>query len=674
MPVAIILRYTRGTWSVEELERREKARASMRKRCVVYGWLGAALLAAGAAGAQQPTVAAAKHPFAAKDWSALRSGEATAVSPDGTILYRVTFGADKGPTHTEWWTVGADGSHAAKLDLQDDFSPIGFTLDGHSLYGAWKVKDQRQLAVFPLADHKAAAVPATVVLVPRGINSAVASPDGKHFAIVADPRSPDPLQDVRHVQEAGESSLYIVNVDGTGGGWWCSNLKSVDGGNIAWNTDGSSLAMLSPLPHIGHHEVATAIDICSAKGAQHVTDIPDSVSGIAWADGEKQLAFLSTKSEVLTPEHVWTVPAAGGTATDRTPQLQGTTVELEGDTQGRVWVAVAHGVQNDLEEFRDGALAPVYRWNEGNIEGVPARSLYPHTSTQIAMNVEDPSHAANVAVPDGDHLRKITTEGDAELAAIDLGPVRAVHWKSKAGIALEGIATFPAGYVEGKKYPFLVLPHGGPEANDQLGFDALARIVAGQEYVVLQPEYRGSTGYGAEFLAAIYQHFGDRAFQDVDSATDYAIAQGWADPHRLAIFGWSAGGFMTSWTVTQTKRYRAAIEGAGITDWAPFLFTSDLPQVDYDARWPEDDPPAFRKFSAVAFANQVTTPLLILHGEADQRVPTFQGTEFFQLLADRHKTVRMVTYPGSPHFPVLWEQRVNVMQELTDWLRKYNGE
>ena len=102
-------------------------------------------------------------------------------------------------------------------------------------------------------------------------------------------------------------------------------------------------------------------------------------------------------------------------------------------------------------------------------------------------------------------------------------------------------------------------------------------------YVVLQPEYRGSTGYGADFLAAIYQHFGDRAYQDVDSATDYAIAQGWADPNRLAIFGWSAGGFMTSWTVTQTHRYKAAIEGAGITDWEPFLWTSDIQQIDYDA-------------------------------------------------------------------------------------------
>jgi len=218
-----------------------------------------------------------------------------------------------------------------------------------------------------------------------------------------------------------------------------------------------------------------------------------------------------------------------------------------------------------------------------------------------------------------------------------------------------------------------VLPHGGPESNDELRMDAFSRAIAGLGYVVIQPQYRGSTGYGAEFLAAIYQHFGDRAFRDVDSATDYAIAQGWADPNRLAIFGWSAGGFMTSWTVTQTSRYKAAIEGAGITDWEPFLWTSDVDQFDYDARWTDEDPDAFRKFSAVAYAKNVTTPLLILHGEADQRVPTFQGIEYFQILAARGKIVRLVTYPGSPHFPVLWEQRLNVFEELAGWLMKYNA-
>jgi dienelactone hydrolase len=629
--------------------------------------------------ASAQTSAAAKHAFTPHDWASLHSAGVTAVSPDGTILYVVTFGGERGTTHQEWWTIAHDGSHATKLDLPEGFSPMGFTRDGHGLYGAWKVNGERQLAMFAVHEGKAATVPATVVLLPRGIDAALPNPQGTAFAIVADPRTPDPLNDVRHVQGPDESSIYMVKSDGTGGQWWCPSLKGVSGGvtgggsgAIAWSADGQSLAVLSALPVIGHHDVSSSIDVCSASGARHVTDIPNSATGIAWADGGSNIAVISTKSEVLTPEHVYTVAASGGSATDRTANLEGTAAALAGDVSGHVWVLVAHGVRAEVDEFRDGKLTPQYTWADGVVSSLPVRSPYLGTSDQVAVTVGDPAHARNVAVPDGDHLRKITSEGDAQLASVKLGDVRVVHWKSQEGIALEGIATFPAEYAAGQKYKFLVLPHGGPEANDELVFDSLSRMVAGLDYVVLQPEYRGSTGYGADFLTAIYQHFGDRAYHDVDSATDYAVAQGWADPNRLAIFGWSAGGFMTSWSVTQTHRYKAAVEGAGITDWEPFLWTSDVQQIDYDQRWTDEDPGAFRQFSAVYFAKNVTTPLLILHGEADHRVPTFQGTEYFQMLAARGKTVRMVTYPGSPHFPFLWEQRINVMQELSEWLAKYN--
>jgi dipeptidyl aminopeptidase/acylaminoacyl peptidase len=648
----------------------------MRRNWVVFVSLAAALTTG--AFAQSSDKSTTRHPFTAKDWAALRSAGATAVAPNGTILYVVTFGGEKGPTHREWWTIQPDGSHAAKLDLPEGFKPMGYTRDGNGLYGAWEVNHLAQFAIFPLKDNKAAPVPAVTVMLPRGIDSALPSPRGDRFAIVADPRPPDPLADVRHVHEPGESSIYVVHADGTGGGWWCSNLKYVSAsvlgggeGALAWSADGQSVAALSDLPRIGHHNVATDIDVCSESGARHVATVPNTVSNIAWADSGSKIAFLSTKSAVLTPEHVYTVPASGGEATDATPNLDGTAMQLSGDARGDVWVNVDHGVRTEADRFQDGALKVAYEWPDG-VVGLPVSSPYPDGADQLAFGVADPKHSRNVVVPDGGHLRRITQEGDAELASIDLGTVRDVHWKSKEGIALEGIATFPPGYVEGKKYPFLVLPHGGPEGNDELALDPLSLVIAGFGYVVLQPEYRGSTGYGSDFTAAIYQHFGDRAYQDVDSATDYAIAQGWADPNRLAIFGWSAGGFMTSWTVTQTGRYKAAIEGAGITDWSPFLWTSDIQQIDYDARWTDEDPDAFRKFSAVAFAKNVTTPLLILHGESDQRVPTFQGIEFFQVLAARGKTVRLVTYPGSPHFPTLWEQRVNVFHEIEGWLAKYN--
>jgi dipeptidyl aminopeptidase/acylaminoacyl peptidase len=642
----------------------------------VYLWTSVAFAATPAVAQTKP----AHGPFTPKDWAGLHSARSAAMSENGTILYSASYGAEKGPTHTEWWTIGADGNGAKKLEMPEGFHPMGFTRDGASLYGGWKVNEHQQFAVFALKDGKIADAPTTVVVLPRGIGSASPSPDGKRYAMTADPREPDPKDAMRHVQEPEETSLYVVNADGTGGAWWCSDLKSISGtitvgggaSAAAWSADSSSLAVLSQVPRIGHHEAGSTIDVCDASGARRVTSIANSVNGIAWASGGKDLAFLSTKSLVLTPEHVWTVPAAGGTAADRTPDLKATAVQLAEDAKGRIWVSVNRGVRSEVDEFRDGALKTAYQWPDGIVRGTPVESEYAGAGEQMAFTVSDPTRMGNVAVPDGDHLRRITHEGDDQLAAIELGPVQVVQWKSKGGIALEGIATFPAGYEKGKKYPFLVLPHGGPEANDELVFDAFSRTVAGLGYVVLQPQYRGSTGYGSEFLAAIYQHFGDRAYEDVDSATDYAIEQGWADPERLAIFGWSAGGFMTSWTVTQTRRYKAAIEGAGITDWGPFLWTSDIAQVDYDARWTDEDPEAFSKFSAVYFAKNVTTPLLILHGEADQRVPTFQGTEYFQLLAARGKTVRMVTYPGSPHFPVVWEQRLNVMQELADWLAKYN--
>jgi acetyl esterase/lipase len=621
-----------------------------------------------------------KHPFNVDDWAAMHSAIAVAVAPDGkTILYNVRFGGAKGPTVNEWHTITTNGVDSKKLDLPADFTPFGFTADGLALYGSYKINNLTQFAVFALKSATTKSTPQTTVFLPRGIRDAVPSPDGSRYAILADPRPPDDLAETRTVIEPDQTSIYVVKSDGTGGQWWCSDLKDISagimaGGNpsIAWSPGNGSLAVVSLTPKIGFHYVHSHLDTCSASGSHRVAEIPNAVSGISWIEGGSSFAFLSTTNSVLTPDEVYTVAAAGGRPVDRTPNLDGTAVGLVSDPHGHLWVQVNRGVHTEVMEFRDAALQPAYKWAEGFIAGPPVFSPYAPATPQLAFTVGDPTHAPNVAIPQAGGLHKITAEGDDRLAKVALGVVHDVHWTSKEGIALEGIATFPAGYSEGKKYPFLVLPHGGPESNDLLALDPLPRIIAGLGYVVLQPEYRGSTGYGDKFLNDIYQHFGDRAYRDVDSATDYAIAQGWADPKRLAIFGWSAGGFMTSWTVTQTSRYRAAIEGAGITDWASFIWTSDVQQIDYDARWPSQDPEAFRKFSAVDFVDKVTTPILVLHGAADHRVPTYQGLEFFESLDAHGKTTRMVEYPGSPHFPVLWEQRHDVFREIADWLKRYN--
>jgi dipeptidyl aminopeptidase/acylaminoacyl peptidase len=619
---------------------------------------------------------AIRHPFRIDDWAALRPATPVAVSADGaSALYHIDAGSASGPTQKEWRLIAPDGTRARTLALPEHFTPFGFTRQG-ALYGGYTVDKRQQLALVPVTDAASLTL-SQIILLPSGIAGAVLSPDGARFAILASPKPPDDRDGVHTVVEADRTSLYVVNVDGTGGSWWCPALTDIaagplSGGALAWSADSSSIAVLSQTPKIGFHDTRSMIDVCSVSGARHVTDIPNAASGIAWMNGGADLAFLSTTNHVLTPDHVWTVPAAGGTPTDRTPALAGSALSLVGDPHGRVWVVLARGVHREVDLFDRGALAPAFRWPEGSLGGLPVFSGLAGAPDQLVFGVGDPMHSSDLAVPAGATLKKITTHGSEGLATVDLGPVRTVRWKSKEGIALEGIATFPAGYQADRRYPFLVLPHGGPESNDTLTLDAFPRIIAGLGYVVLQPEYRGSTGYGADFLEAIYQHFGDRAYRDVDSATDFAIAQGWADPNRLAIFGWSAGGFMTSWTVTQTSRYRAAIEGAGITDWASFMWTSDVQQWDYDGRWPDRDPQVFQQFSAVMHAEKVTTPLLVLHGEADARVPAYQGREFFEALAAHGKTTRMVTYPGSGHFPSAWEQRRDVFREIANWLTRHN--
>jgi dipeptidyl aminopeptidase/acylaminoacyl peptidase len=636
---------------------------NMRLRALLIG----IVVAAGCGLAHSVTAQAAPaHPFGVDDLATLRSARAIAVDPAGKhVIYATAYFGTTGPQKHQMHEIGITGDGDRVLSLPEEFTPAGFLADGSTVYGGYEIDGNEQLAFVSL-DGTA---PMRVFVFPAGAHNPVISPDGKHIAMLTDPRPKDTLQQVREVIENDESRLYVMDADGTHGGWWCSDLNYITA--IAWSPDGRRVAVVSETPKIGHHGVHDSIDICDVSGTKHVAQLPAPTSGIAWADRGRSLAFTSTTTQVLTPDHVWTVPAGGGTPQDRTPRLDGSAVTLVGDPHGTVWVEVHKGVSIEVDRFRDGQLATAYTWPNGTV-AEPVFPMLASSPETPVFNVADPTHATNVAVALDGRLQRITHESDDLISHLSLGEVRVVNWTSADGTHLQGIVTFPSDYKPGTPGPFLVLPHGGPEANDALEFDMFARFVAGLGYIVMQPEYRGSTGYGSAFMDAIYQHFGDRAYSDVNSATDYAVSQGWADPNRLAIFGWSAGGFMTAWTVTQTNRYRAAVEGAGITDWLSFIPESDIGQVDYDARYEERDPMPFLRFSPVMYADRVTTPLLILDGQADRRVPLLQGRELFILMSERHKTVRMVTYPGSPHFPALIEQRRNVFQEVGDWLGKYD--
>lgn len=266
-------------------------------------------------------------------------------------------------------------------------------------------------------------------------------------------------------------------------------------------------------------------------------------------------------------------------------------------------------------------------------------------------------------------------------SGLELPPVaksEVVSWKGKDGLAIEGILTYPANYVAGTKAPLILNIHGGPSgvfSESYVGAGGLYPIAtfAAKGFAVLRPNPRGSTAYGAEFRNRVNQDWGGLDYKDIMLGVDHVIAMGVADAEKMCVMGWSYGGYMTAWTVTQTTRFRCAAMGAGITNHVSMYGTQDIPAVyeDYFGGPPWEQLSAYQRSSPMNFIQYVKTPTLILHGENDPRVPTTQGYEFHAALKRRGVPVKMVVYPRTPHGPNEPKFTQNVMEQNLNWAESY---
>jgi dipeptidyl aminopeptidase/acylaminoacyl peptidase len=269
---------------------------------------------------------------------------------------------------------------------------------------------------------------------------------------------------------------------------------------------------------------------------------------------------------------------------------------------------------------------------------------------------------------------------NAELPAHPLGRTELVRWKSTEGFEVEGLLTLPPGFKEGRRVPLLLNVHGGPAGVFTRGFIAGRGLYpiaafAARGYAVLRPNPRGSSGYGKAFRHANRKDWGGGDYRDCMAGVDEVVARGIADPDRLGVMGWSYGGFMTSWTITQTRRFKAASVGAGVTNLMSFNGTSDIPGFvpDYFGAESWEDLELYRAHSALFQVKGVTTPTLILHGEADVRVPVSQGYELYNALKRQGVPVRMVTYPRQPHGPNEPKFVLDIGERLLDWFDRHLG-
>ncbi|EJU00037.1 alpha/beta-hydrolase [Dacryopinax primogenitus] len=247
----------------------------------------------------------------------------------------------------------------------------------------------------------------------------------------------------------------------------------------------------------------------------------------------------------------------------------------------------------------------------------------------------------------------------AELPKIS---VQVIKYKAKDGTEIEGIVTWPK-HKERKALPTVLFPHGGPYHRDTPDFDLKSYwakelpVFAG--YLVLCPQYRGSSGRGNRFARSAHAQMGTHDWTDCYDMLQYAIAQGWADKDMLGLAGWSQGGFLTAWGVSQTKDlFKAAVMGAGVCDWGMMAAESDMPEFEADlgGSWPWTENRVDQNGSPIRHIKGIKTPVLILHGEKDARVPTTQGITF-------HRGLRRVSGHPDNHQLIIYPRELHAFTE-----------
>jgi dipeptidyl aminopeptidase/acylaminoacyl peptidase len=277
----------------------------------------------------------------------------------------------------------------------------------------------------------------------------------------------------------------------------------------------------------------------------------------------------------------------------------------------------------------------------------------------------------------GGELKQIT-DANPGLREVALGKAETIRWRAPDGLEIEGVLVYPVGYQEGTRYPLVVQIHGGPtgawsESFIVAAWHDWAQPLAARGYAVLMPNPRGSAGRGREFAWGNRRRWGIGDLDDVLSGVDALVARGLADPERLGVGGWSYGGYLTSWTIGHTNRFKAAVVGAGVTDLLSFQaadIPSWLPGQMMLAR-PWEDQQIYLQLSPITYVGDVTTPTLIPHGEADERVPLGQGKELYAALRARGVPVEMVIYPREGH--LIWElaHQRDLLERVVEWYDRW---
>ena len=304
--------------------------------------------------------------------------------------------------------------------------------------------------------------------------------------------------------------------------------------------------------------------------------------------------------------------------------------------------------------------------------GLAVRDFAVGPDRAIAALVGHLDRPNEVFMVERDGLRQLTHANSEWLAGLRLAEVMNVQFPSADGTEIEGFIHLPPGYQEGLRYPTLLRIHGGPVSQFSHRFNFEAQLFAANGYVVVTVNPRGSSGYGQEFSRAIWADWGNKDYEDVMAGVDYAIEQGYADPDRLGVGGWSYGGILTDYVITKTQRFKGAISGA-----SEVLYVANYGHDHYQRQWeaelglPWENREAWERISPFNSVEKIVTPTLVMGGEKDWNVPIQNSEQLYQALRRLGRETQLVVYPGQSHGIRVPSYQKDRLERYLAWYGKY---
>ena len=545
------------------------------------------------------------------------------------------------------------------------------------------------------------------------VSSPQLSPDGTELLYV---RSDADWEDNRTV-----GHIWRIGVDGSGE----IRLTSGEDGEAdpRWSPDGTRIVFTATRGDDG----AAQIYMLYTRGgeAERLTDHPTSIRSVTWAPDGTTLFFLAdddkpddlkAREEVrddvyafdenYQQSHLWTVSAETGEARRITEggfsvneyrlSRDGTMIAFDrgpsplfdDNDEGEVWVMNADGttvlvqantgVRQELFslEVATGAATRLTRGDHSVSLGD-----YRPAIDRAAVTVTGPSEPGDVWLlePGGGALERVTSVNEDVASRFRLPRVEAIRWSGEDGVTVEGLLYYPLDYEAGTRHPLVVQTHGGPASSGRFRFPSshnYETVLTGLGYFVLKPNYRGSTGYGDDFLRNMVGNYFDQAHKDVMAGVDHLIDEGLVDGDRMGKMGWSAGGHMTNKIITHTDRFKAASSGAGASNWVSMYGQSDV--RIYRTPWFGTTPweeganiDQYWQDSPLREVWKVKTPTLFLVGENDARVPMPQSVEMYRGVRHNGVPTHLYVAPRQGHGWSELRHRLYKANIELDWFERW---